>query len=519
MNVTQSDTAKAPGGSTSNEQPQSVTRHDKRLLYSAWKWRGYLLFVADAALIPLAFIVAYYVRFYAHPLVAAFPPVRGAVPTLCPYLKIAFLMSLAWVFLLAKERTYSEDPHFTRSLPRQVQHVLATGFYAMLLLMVISFMVRYFLLSRLVYAIGFTLAVAFLVLVRFGFHMLGRHLDRHSVVLSRVLLLGWHSQSMSLVERLFKNNGCTKIVGRLVWEADKENVTSISPDIPTLGTPSQIADIHAQTPIDQLVVLDSGMDACGSSPEYRDRLMETLNYCEEHHISVYMVPGLMDMAVRRQEVGSLDGVPLIRLRDSSLHPSYGAAKQTMDVILSLCVLGLGLAIWLAVALLIKLTGKRPVFYPQKRVGLHGVPFRMYKFRSMEQDADKKLQDLVDFGSLKEPVFNIRKDPRVTSIGRILRRISLDEIPQFLNVLAGSMSIIGPRSERVELVEKYDPFQTRRLKAKPGITGYQQVMSRGDPSLAKRIEYDLVYLKNQILLLDLYILLKTVLVVVRGDGFK
>jgi len=138
---------------------------------------------------------------------------------------------------------------------------------------------------------------------------------------------------------------------------------------------------------------------------------------------------------------------------------------------------------------------------------------------MVDGADEMLQELVDFDAMEEPVFNIRQDPRVTGIGRFLRRTSLDEIPQLINVLVGSMSIVGPRPERVELVERYNSCQRRRLKAKPGLTGYQQVMSRGEPSLAKRIEYDLYYMKYQGFLLDLYIILKTIVVIVKGDGMR
>jgi lipopolysaccharide/colanic/teichoic acid biosynthesis glycosyltransferase len=138
---------------------------------------------------------------------------------------------------------------------------------------------------------------------------------------------------------------------------------------------------------------------------------------------------------------------------------------------------------------------------------------------MIDNADQQLKKLVDFDRLSEPVFNIRKDPRITRIGAFLRRTSLDEIPQLLNVLAGQMTIVGPRPERVELVEKYNAWQRRRLKSKPGITGYQQVVSRGDPSLAKRIEYDLFYLKYQGLWMDCVIMMRTFWVIIRGDGFK
>jgi len=164
-----------------------------------------------------------------------------------------------------------------------------------------------------------------------------------------------------------------------------------------------------------------------------------------------------------------------------------------------------------------LTGDGPVFFTQIRAGLHGKPFRMYKFRSMVKDAEKKLNDLVDIDKLDEPVFKITNDPRVTTVGRFLRRTSLDEIPQIINVLKGDMSIVGPRPEELRNVEKYDAFQRRRLKAKPGLTGYHQITNRGEPSLAKRIEYDIIYLKNQGFFVDLYIILKTVYVVLAGKG--
>ena len=178
------------------------------------------------------------------------------------------------------------------------------------------------------------------------------------------------------------------------------------------------------------------------------------------------------------------------------------------------VLGLGLPLWRLIALLIKLTSKGPVIYIQERVGLAGRPFKMYKFRSMVENADARLKEMIDFDSLPEPVFNIKQDHRVTPVGKILRRWSLDEVPQFFNVLLGTMSLVGPRPEGVELVAKYNLWQRRRLKAKPGITGYQQIMSRGDPSLEKRIALDLYYLKHQGLWLDLYILARTLIVVIR-----
>jgi lipopolysaccharide/colanic/teichoic acid biosynthesis glycosyltransferase len=208
---------------------------------------------------------------------------------------------------------------------------------------------------------------------------------------------------------------------------------------------------------------------------------------------------------------------MILMRDAAVRPAYAVVKRCMDVVVASLVLAAGMPLWLTLCLLVKLHDKGPVFFVQERAGLHGRPFRMYKFRSMVKDAERQLKDLVDLDALDEPVFKIRNDPRVTPVGRILRRTSLDEIPQLINVLKGEMSLVGPRPEEMSVVDLYTPWQRRRLKAVPGITGHQQIHNRGEPSLARRIQFDLIYVKHQSFLLDLYILVKTVKVVLFGKG--
>ena len=142
---------------------------------------------------------------------------------------------------------------------------------------------------------------------------------------------------------------------------------------------------------------------------------------------------------------------------------------------------------------------------------------MYKFRSMVQEAEEMLPCLVNFGALSEPVYKLKDDPRVTRFGRTLRKTSLDELPQLFNVLKGDMSLVGPRPEAMEVVQLYQENHKKRLHAKPGLTGLQQVTCRGTKSMQQRLKYDLYYIKNRSLLLDLGILLRTVFVVIMGTG--
>jgi exopolysaccharide biosynthesis polyprenyl glycosylphosphotransferase len=484
-----------------------------RLLLALWNRRGLFLLIMDLAAVFLSFLIAYYLRFHVDWVVSALPPPPDeGIPPIEPYVKVSAISSLVWAFLLLKEKTYQNEFHLSRTLAHQLRLVLVTGFYAAIFLMVISSMFRYFLLSRLVYLMGIVLSCIALILVRFCLDLLDRHLCNARLISSRVLLLGSRLNTGLLLPRLRKLSRCIQVIGRLTPNDGSNGTPGSISEVPTLGTERDLERIYSETPFDQLIL---GSRIRGAADD--EALVRVINFCEEKGVSVYMVPDSLDVVVRRREVGTLAGLPFVALKDSSVHPVYPLVKRTMDMVISLAVLVAGLPLWLLIALLIKLTSKGPVFYVQQRAGLHGKPFAMRKFRSMVDRAHDQLKELVNFDELPEPSYHLHRDPRVTPLGRILRRTSLDEIPQFIHVLCGTMSIVGPRPELTELVQRYNPYQRRRLKAKPGITGYQQVMDHGEPSLARRIDFDLHYLKYQSLALDLYIMARTVYVLIKGDG--
>jgi lipopolysaccharide/colanic/teichoic acid biosynthesis glycosyltransferase len=174
-------------------------------------------------------------------------------------------------------------------------------------------------------------------------------------------------------------------------------------------------------------------------------------------------------------------------------------------------------LFLVIPLLIWLDSRGRVLFVQERAGENGRPFRMYKFRSMVADAEEQLEQLVNLDGLAEPVYKIADDPRVTRLGRFLRRTSLDELPQFFNVLLGQMSMVGPRPESMDMVNRYNLWQRKRLAVKPGITGPMQVSGRGDLSLEERIRIELMYISNYSVLNDIRFLLRTIPAVFRGKG--
>jgi exopolysaccharide biosynthesis polyprenyl glycosylphosphotransferase len=252
---------------------------------------------------------------------------------------------------------------------------------------------------------------------------------------------------------------------------------------------------------------------------YHD-LVEVIIKSGERSMDIRVAPDVYQgyhPQVRQRANGCL--MPGIKLDAPNLSSGSARVKRVMDIVLSSLFILLFLPLFLIIPLLIKLTGRGPVFHVQTRCGHNGRPFRMYKFRSMVPDAEKLLCDLVDLDRIAEPVFKIENDRRVTPIGRILRRTSIDELPQLINVLKGDLSLVGPRPEEIALVRRYNSFFRERLKARPGITGLQQVNCRGSVSMSERMKYDVSYIRNQSLLMDLKILFKTVSVVLSGAGAR
>jgi exopolysaccharide biosynthesis polyprenyl glycosylphosphotransferase len=246
-----------------------------------------------------------------------------------------------------------------------------------------------------------------------------------------------------------------------------------------------------------------------------ERIMEIATRCQDRDIRLRVVPDLFDVVMIRATLTEIDDIPLIGLRDPVITGYQSLVKRVFDLLVAafLLVLSAPLFVLVPLAILWDSRGRGPVFFVQQRVGENGRLFCMYKFRSMVPDAPERLAELVDLARLPEPVYKLPRDPRVTRVGRWLRRTSLDELPQLINVLVGDMSLVGPRPERPPFVRQFReriPQYMRRHRVKSGMTGWAQVNGwRGNTSIEKRIEYDLYYIGNWSLRLDLKIMWLTV----------
>ncbi len=242
--------------------------------------------------------------------------------------------------------------------------------------------------------------------------------------------------------------------------------------------------------------------------------------CEGVGLPVRMVAELFPLRLARSHLSHFDNLPLLSLSTTPEAHGRLLIKRLLDfAVASLALLLIGWWLFPIVAILIKLESKGPVFFKQERVGQNGRRFNIYKFRSMVVDAEQRRKELEALNEADGPVFKMRRDPRVTRVGSILRKMSIDELPQLINVWLGHMSIVGPRPPIPSEVEKYSWEQRRRLSVRPGLTGLQQVSGRSDVSFDDWVAMDLAYIDEWSLMTDLHIMLLTVRVVLLGKGAR
>jgi exopolysaccharide biosynthesis polyprenyl glycosylphosphotransferase len=282
-----------------------------------------------------------------------------------------------------------------------------------------------------------------------------------------------------------------------------------SAELVRLGTLSDISEVAAVAGIERVVVTEQQM-----SEPAAERLIEE---CKELGLALTFLPqhyGLLGPGI---ELNRLAELPVLDFRFSDPPRSTQAMKRAMDIVVSALVLAIVSPVLVLAALAILIDSGRPVFFRQRRAGKDGESFTMLKFRTMVADAEERLGELIDLSKLDEPAFKIPDDPRVTRVGKYLRRTSIDELPQLINVLRGQMSLVGPRPEEEAVVALYDERQRGRLAIKPGLTGPMQVYGRSDLTFEERLAMERDYLDNLSLLTDLQILIRTPRAIVRGEG--
>jgi exopolysaccharide biosynthesis polyprenyl glycosylphosphotransferase len=411
-----------------------------------------------------------------------------------------------WVGSLTLARTY--EHRFTGNGNEEYRRLFDAGVRVLAVAAAVGYAVRSD-SGRNLIVVGIPLALIFSLLVHYGARQVLHRLRERGRCLQRVVVVGRERSIAELVRTVRSEpQAGFQVVAACV---DRSRADYIE-NVPVLGDSEAVVDVLAACDADT-VMITAWSDV--SQTELR-RLSWDL---EGSRVSLLVAPRLTDVAGPRIHVRPVAGLPLLNIEEPEFSGVRRIVKSIIDRVGALVALVVLSPLMLVTAVLVRMTSSGPVLFRQVRIGRHGKPFLMRKFRSMYVDSEERRRELEDYNeaAIEGPLFKIRKDPRVTRVGRFIRRMSIDELPQLIDVLLGRMSLVGPRPPLPGEVEQYPVDVRRRLIVKPGITGLWQVNGRSDLSWEEAVRLDLHYVENWSLALDVAIVLKTLIAVLRRRG--
>jgi len=449
-----------------------------------------LVLFLDWITLSCSWILAYFLRFYV-PII----PVYKGIPPFLTYLTLLVIMLPLWYMVFKTFGLY--QPRRISSKVAEVIDIAKATTIAILILVSLTFFMREYEFSRLTFLYFWIICVVALFIERRIFREILRIIRKRGYNLRHAIIVGTGSLGQDITDKLHEHPELgIKISGFLSEE--RAQVGNTLEGFQVLDTFENIRSVVIDQKIDMVLIM-LPLNA-------HERLKRILDDIGDEMVSIMVIPDLIEfatLATLRGSTGEFEGMPIISLRDIPLYGWNIVVKRVTDFALSITILLAVSPLMFVISFLVKATSKGPVFYSQERMGLDGKIFNMLKYRTMAIEAEKETG----------PVWAAKDDSRRTPIGTFLRKTSMDELPQFFNVLKGDMSIVGPRPEREFFIQQFRdkvPKYMLRHKMKAGITGWAQVNGwRGNTSLEKRIEYDLYYIENWSLRFDLEIMWLTI----------
>lgn len=471
-----------------------------------WEKRYSLKLVwTDISAILVALLVAHLLAFEVMIRASALLPKADAVEFVLDALLLSVIYGTVW--LVALSVNGSRQPAMFGTGPEEYNRVLTATFMSFGVVTLVLYLTgisvhRTFLFAAL--AEGTML----LILGRLVWRKRLQQQRRKKLNTYRTLLVGERRKSAYTAQQLRRNVlAGFEIVGGV---SDADGARELVPGVPVVADYEGIFDAVQHWKIDTIIVT--------SSDSITPRWLRELGWeLEALNVDLIVATALTDIAGPRIHARPVAGLPLIHVEYPQFQGWRYFAKRSLDLFGSLLAIILTSPLLVLLAVLVSVDSRGPVLFKQQRIGLQGRPFTMYKFRSMQVDAENALPGLLDRNDGNSVLFKIRDDPRVTPIGRFIRRHSLDELPQIFNVFKGDMSLVGPRPPLSRETEKYEQWVNRRMFVRPGISGLWQVSGRSNLTWDESVRIDLYYVENWSLVGDLLILWRTLRVVFRGDG--
>lgn len=446
------------------------------------------IIIFDIIFFGISWILAYFIRYKIN--IYIFIPIDHFKN----YLIALPLISVLWVFTCYFLGLYKKESRISRI--KELVIVFRVTLMGVIVTMCVSYLFREYNFGRTVILISGILNLIFLSFSRLFFKSIELHFLKKGKWTLNTLIVGAGSTGIRTMQKIEDNKGLGfKIVGFL---DNEKNVSELIDNIPVLGKLNDLVDIVKKYNIKVIFF---------AIPELPHK--EILNMVEEladFDITINIVSSLFEVLSESIETEVIGDFPIINLKGEKDDPIYETTKRIMDFTLAVIGVIFLLPLFIIIGILIKLDSKGPIIFSHNRVGKDGKIFKLYKFRTMKIDTEPYAICPKD-----------KDDPRITRFGKFLRRSSLDELPQLINVILGDMSLVGPRPEMPFLVEKYNKWQRKRLKVKPGITGLWQILGRKDLPLHENLEYDFYYIKNRSILMDISIIVKTIPALIFGKG--
>ena len=472
------------------------------------------LAILDALIVSAAFFLAFFLRthfhdFYKLDLIPGSQlVVEASSLSISDYLIVLFFVVPIWCAALYFSGVYSRWR--TRTAAEIILMVVKAAFFTAIAFGTCAFLFKLKFVSRAFFIIFMVISLALIIAEKASIFYVMRFARRQGHNFRRILVVGSGPRAVHLIRKMNEHKEWgLKIIGAVDYEEEHRGKEVDETGTSVIGMLEDIPRILKSHSVDEVIFI---------VPRSKLNLIENSLYvCETQGVAATLAADLFELKMAKARQIELDGMPLITFETTVAQEWQRFVKRAIDIIAS----GAGVIIlsplFLIVAVLIKLTSPGPVFFIQKRISLNSRRFILYKFRSMYKGAHRKQAGIAHMNIMKGPVFKVRDDPRITPVGKFLRKFSIDELPQLFNVFLGHMSLVGPRAMAAYEASKLEPWQRRRFSMRPGITCLWQVSGRSKLSFDEWMKLDLQYIDSWSLSLDFKILAKTVPVVVFGIG--
>ena len=480
------------------EALKSLKRKTQKIIY------GIFLMISDIVLLIFSYYISYFLRFRTSAIAELYK--RYYVEQYYVFYSIIFIILSIAIFavynLYDRDRIYRGSGYYSR--------IIKAIFINIILIMLTGYVFELFTFSRIWLLMLAACSLIFIIAGRSFIELITQKVINKYKASPRTVIIGIGENAKRIEDSLKKySHSSDIIIGHIDKKQRISKVDEYTKNLMVLGYLENLKNLIYENNIQRVII---------SSPEFEYfEILEILENLKGMDVTVLLFPGFFEFSLRRLSVREIGGVPLMQVSNIGFSGINLFLKNLIDYVLGSIIFIIFIPIYLFIGLLIKIDSKGPVFFKQKRMTKDCRIFYIYKFRTMYADAEDRLKDLIKYNEADGPIFKMKNDPRITRFGKFLRKFSIDELPQIINVLKGELSLVGPRPPIPSEVEKYDEWEMKRLNVKQGITGLWQISGRSELSFEEMARLDLYYIQNWSIEMDIKIILKTIPAVLFGRG--